>query len=62
MQSGEDRETAFYTTYRSVAKVVLASGATIAGAIFCLSFARLPFFQPLGVPGAVGVLVAVRWR
>ena len=57
--SGEDRETAFYTTYRSVAKVVLASGATIAGAIFCLSFARLPFFQPLGVPGAVGVLVAM---
>ena len=58
-QSGEDRETAFYTTYRSVAKVVLASGLTIAGAIFCLSFTRLPFFQPLGVPGAVGILVAV---
>ena len=58
-QAGEDRETAFYTTYRSVAKVVLASGVTIAGAIFCLSFTRLPFFQPLGVPGAVGILVAV---
>ena len=58
-QSGEDRETAFYTTYRGVAKVVLASGLTIAGAIFCLSFTRLPFFQPLGVPGAVGILVAV---
>jgi putative drug exporter of the RND superfamily len=58
-QAGEDKETAFYTTYRSVAKVVLASGLTIAGAIFCLSFTRLPFFQPLGVPGAVGILVAV---
>ena len=58
-QAGEDRETAFYTTYRSVAKVVLASGLTIAGAIFCLSFTRLPYFQPLGVPGAVGILVAV---
>ena len=58
-QAGEDRETAFYTTYRSVAKVVLASGLTIAGAIFCLSFTRLPFFQPLGVPGAIGILVAV---
>jgi putative drug exporter of the RND superfamily len=57
--AGEDRETAFYTTYRGVAKVVLASGVTIAGAIFCLSFARLPFFQPLGVPGALGILVAV---
>jgi RND superfamily putative drug exporter len=58
-QAGEDKESAFYTTYRSVAKVVLASGLTIAGAIFCLSFTRLPFFQPLGVPGAVGILVAV---
>jgi putative drug exporter of the RND superfamily len=58
-QAGEDRETAYYTTYRGVAKVVLASGLTIAGAIFCLSFARLPYFQPLGVPCAVGILVAV---
>jgi RND superfamily putative drug exporter len=58
-QAGEDRETAYYTTYRGVAKVVLASGATIAGAIACLSFTRLPYFQPLGVPGAVGILVAV---
>jgi RND superfamily putative drug exporter len=58
-QAGEDREAAFYTTYRGVAKVVLASGITIAGAIFCLSFTRLPFFQPLGVPCALGILVAV---
>jgi RND superfamily putative drug exporter len=58
-QAGEDRETAFFTTYRGVAKVVLASGLTIAGAIFCLSFTRLPFFYPLGIPGAVGILVAV---
>ena len=58
-QAGEDREAAFYTTYRGVAKVVLASGVTIAGALFCLSFTRLPFFQPLGVPCALGVLVAV---
>jgi putative drug exporter of the RND superfamily len=58
-QAGEDPETAFYTTYRGVAKVVLASGLTIAGAIFCLSFTRLPFFQPLGVPSAVGIVVAV---
>jgi len=58
-QTGEDREMAYYTAYRGVAKVVLASGLTIAGAIFCLSFTRLPYFQPLGVPGAVGMLVAV---
>jgi RND superfamily putative drug exporter len=32
---------------------------TIAGAIFCLSFARLPYFQTLGVPTAVAMVVAV---
>src|SRR6201986_2064138 len=56
---GEDREQAFYTTFSGVAKVVLASGLTIAGAIFCLSFTRLPYFQPLGIPCAVGISVAV---
>ena len=42
-----------------MAKVVLASGLTIAGAVFCLSFTRLPFFQTLGIPCAVGMVVAV---
>jgi putative drug exporter of the RND superfamily len=58
-QAGEDRETAFYTTYRGVGKVVLASGLTIAGAVFCLSFTRLPTFRALAGPCAVGMLVAV---
>jgi putative drug exporter of the RND superfamily len=58
-QLGEDRETAFYTTYRGVAHVVLASGLTIAGATFCLSFCRMPYFQSIGVPCAVGMIVAV---
>jgi putative drug exporter of the RND superfamily len=58
-QAGEDKETAFYTTYRSVAKVVLASGLTIAGAVLCLHFTRLPVFQSLGVPTAVGLVAAV---
>jgi RND superfamily putative drug exporter len=58
-QAGEDRETAYYTTYRGVAKVVLASGSTIAGAVLCLSFTRLAFFQVLGIPCAVGIMVAV---
>ncbi len=58
-QSGEDRESAYFTSYHGVAKVVLASGVTIAGAIACLSFTRLPYFQPLGIPGAVGILIAV---
>ncbi|MFQ2842068.1 RND family transporter [Mycobacterium sp. TY813] len=58
-QAGADRETAYFTAYRGVARVVLASGLTIAGAIFCLSFARLPYFQPLGVPCSIGIFVAV---
>ena len=32
---------------------------TIAGAVFCLTFTRLPYFQTLGIPAAIGVLVAV---
>ncbi|WP_066897349.1 RND family transporter [Mycolicibacterium houstonense] len=58
-QAGEDRQTAFYTTYRSVAKVVVASGLTIAGALFCLSFTRLPYFETMGIPSALGMAVAV---
>ncbi|NGX10456.1 membrane protein [Mycobacteroides franklinii] len=58
-QAGEDRETAFYTTFRSVAKVVLGSGLTIAGAVLCLHFTRLPVYQTLGVATAVGMVVAV---
>ncbi|WP_370581760.1 RND family transporter [Mycolicibacterium sp. BK556] len=58
-QVGEDIETAFYSTFRSVAPVVLGSGLTIAGAMLCLSFTRLPIFQSMGVPSAVGMLVAV---
>ncbi len=58
-QAGEDRETAYYTTLRGVTKVVVASGLTIAGALFCLSFTRLPYFQVLGVPCAVGISVVV---
>jgi len=58
-QAGEDSETAFYTMYRGTAHVILGSGLTIAGATFCLSFARMPYFQTLGVPCAVGMLMAV---
>ncbi|WP_445166442.1 MMPL/RND family transporter [Mycolicibacterium sp. Dal123E01] len=58
-QAGEDRETAYYSTYRSVAPVVLGSGLTIAGAMLCLSVTRIPIFQTMGVPSAVGMFVAV---
>jgi RND superfamily putative drug exporter len=58
-QAGEDREAAYFTAYRSVAHVILASGLTIAGATLCLSFTRLPIFQTMGAPCAVGMLVAI---
>ena len=56
---GEDREPAYYTMFRGTAHVVLASGLTIAGATFCLSFTRLAYFSTLGVPLAIGMVVAV---
>lgn len=56
---GEDRESAYYTMFRSTTHVVLASGMTIAGATFCLSFTRLPYFSTLGVPLGIGMAVAV---
>jgi RND superfamily putative drug exporter len=58
-QAGEDRETAFHTMYRGTAHVILGSGLTIAAATFCLSFTRMPYFQTLGIPCAVGLMVAV---
>ncbi len=57
--SGEDREKAFYTMYHGTTHVVLGSGLTVAGAVACLSFTRLPYFQSLGIPAALGVLVAL---
>jgi RND superfamily putative drug exporter len=57
--AGEDRETDFYTMYRGTAHIVLGSGLTVAGAVLCLRFTRLPYFQSLGIPAAIGVLVAL---
>ena len=56
---GDDRETAFYDMYRGTSHVILGSGLTIAGAVACLYFTRLPYFQSLGIPAAIGMLVAL---
>ena len=45
--------------YHGTAHVILGSGLTIAGATFCLHFTRLPYFQSLGFPLAIGMLVVV---
>jgi len=59
LRAGEDRETAYYITFKGVAPVVLGSGLTIAGATYCLSFSRLPWFNTMGAPVAIGMLVVV---
>ncbi|MHA3021505.1 MMPL/RND family transporter [Mycobacterium sp. BMJ-28] len=56
---GEDREAAYYTMYHGTAHVILGSGLTIAGATFCLHFTKLPYFVSLGIPLAIGMVVAV---
>ncbi|MCV7401926.1 MMPL family transporter [Mycobacterium fragae] len=58
-QLGQNPEDAYYTMFRGSAHVVLGSGLTIAGAMFCLSFTRLPYFQTLGAPCAIGMLIMV---
>ncbi|WP_179471198.1 MMPL/RND family transporter [Mycolicibacterium vinylchloridicum] len=58
-QAGADREAAYYEMFNGTAPVVLGSGLTIAGASFCLSFTRLPFFQSLGPPCAAGIVAGV---
>ncbi|MBU9766715.1 MMPL family transporter [Mycobacterium sp. TNTM28] len=57
--NGEDPEAAYYTMFGGTAHVIVGSGLTIAGATFCLSFTRLPYFQTLGVPLALGMLVLI---
>ncbi|MBS9534088.1 MMPL family transporter [Mycobacterium sp. M1] len=56
---GEDKESAFHTMYHGTAHVILGSGLTIAGATFCLHFTRLPYFQSLGIPLAIGMVVVL---
>jgi len=56
---GETREEAFYTAYRSVTPVILGSGLTIAGACYCLTFARLNYFHTMGPAVAIAMLFTI---
>ena len=56
---GRDPEDAFYEMFHGTSHVILGSGLTIAGAMFCLHFTRLPMFQSMGIPLAVGMVVVV---
>ncbi|MDT5082065.1 MAG: putative drug exporter of the superfamily [Mycobacterium sp.] len=56
---GLDREDAFYVAYSGVSHVILGSGLTIVGACLCLTMTTLPYFQTMGLPCAIAVLVVV---
>ena len=58
-QLGESREEAYYTAYRSVSPIIIGSGLTIAGAGFCLSFARLDYFHTMGPAVAISMLFTI---
>ena len=58
-QLGESREDAYYTAFRSVSPIVIGSGLTIAGAGFCLSFARLDYFHTMGPAVAIAMLLTI---
>lgn len=45
--------------YRRVAPVIVGSSATIATALFCLTFAKVSFLRSAGIPSGIGVLAAM---
>ncbi|MDR3660788.1 MAG: MMPL family transporter [Mycobacterium sp.] len=57
--NGLDRIPAYYDMYRGTVHVIVGSGLTIAGAVACMAFTRLPYFQTLGIPAAIGVVVTL---
>src|ERR1700751_4505872 len=58
-QAGQGREDAFYTAYRGAAPIIIGSGLTVAGACYCLTFARLNYFHTMGPAVAVTMLVTI---
>ncbi len=58
-QAGQSREEAYYTAYRGVSPIIIGSGLTIAGAGFCLSFARLDYFHTMGPAVAIAMLLTI---
>jgi putative drug exporter of the RND superfamily len=56
---GLNREESYYAMFRGTVHVIVGSGLTISGAVACLMFTRLPYFNTLGAPAAIGVLVTL---
>jgi RND superfamily putative drug exporter len=58
-RAGESREEAYYTAYRGVAPIIIGSGLTIAGACYCLTFARLNYFHTMGPAVAISMMFTI---
>ena len=58
-QAGESREESFYIAYKSVTPIIIGSGLTIAGACYCLTFARLNYFHTMGPAVAISMLFTI---
>ncbi|MUL63027.1 hypothetical protein BOO86_01010 [Mycobacterium sp. CBMA 234] len=56
---GMDRIAAYHDMWHGTVHVMVGSGLTISGAVACMGFTRLPYFQTLGIPAAIGVLVTL---
>ncbi|WAC89696.1 RND family transporter [Mycobacterium sp. Aquia_213] len=56
---GEDKEQAYYSAYNGVVHVILGSGLTIVGACLCLTATKLPYFQTMGIPCAIALVVTM---
>src|ERR1700741_455249 len=56
---GLDRKAAYYNMFSGTAHVIIGSGLTVAGAMYCMSFTRLPYFHSLGLPCSMGLLVVL---
>ncbi|OJZ71978.1 hypothetical protein BRW65_17965 [Mycobacterium paraffinicum] len=57
--AGESREQAYYCAISGVSHVILGSGVAVAGAMYCMKFTRLNYFNTCAAPCAAGMLVAV---
>jgi putative drug exporter of the RND superfamily len=57
--AGESREDSFYIAYKGVAPIVIGSGLTIAGACYCLTFARLNYFHTMGPAVAITMVFTI---
>jgi RND superfamily putative drug exporter len=56
---GESPVDAFYTAYKGVSHVIIGSGLTVAGACFCLTFARLNYFHTMGPAVSISMVLTV---